>query len=354
MDTVTKCNLTESNSTIIKVQNNNKDNTCLRLSGSVNGTSTSKNIWGVFNTQKNTGLRMKLAKGDKCKSDPSKNYEITIELTCNENFKPNTTTLNFHQLLQDDLNNQCTFLIEGESKEACPQQYRYIFQSLMHQYRYVVIAVFVPLGIFISLFGARFKNTSIVSISYFAIISIIMALFTRFYPVEDMKTVYIALGVSAIAGVGGSILFVSFIQVFIIGLALFSGYSLGVEVYSKYILYFDWQEDAMYWVFIVVFAILIGVFTYFIFKQIFTIFTTVCGGYFIIKGCAVVFGGMAHVTMIRDLKKFKETEGLKEHYSYFTYLYLAIWVLIIILGSIKQFRTDKKKESHDEKEVPLK
>lgn len=244
-NTVTECNGDDSDSTMIMI--NNLDNTCVRMTGSVNGSDTSKNVWDAYTQDNTTKLRLKLAQGGECLVDPKANYKVTIELTCNEELKPNITTLDFTKLLEGE---QCSYLIEGESKEACPQMYRYIYQSLADKYRIPLAIVFTILGVFLSLVGDKMPKATIISTSFISINLLIISFMFSSNMTHELTIVYITLFLNAIGGIFAGFMLTNLINTYLFLIALYRGYVFGSNLYSLLcrINYFNLSNRGeMYW-----------------------------------------------------------------------------------------------------------
>ena len=328
------------------------EGTCYKLAGSIDGENEGedkKNINSITIEDKNnnTSFLLELAKGDKCKKDPTKNYKIKYLIHCNKELElKSEIKLDFSKFNP----NECENTFEFEAKEACPIVNFYGVYLFFDKHYIWVGAIVIVIGIFLCFFGRRVEQaTKLIVCALFVPLILIMIVY-GFFTVDNSWAPYVILGVGLAAGIGLGILFIIFEKFFgaILGAGL--GYIIAVAIYNTCLQYVKLNATLVYYLTIAGGIILFAILGYCLYKTLLVIGTAIIGGYLIVRGISLYAGGFPNESTVVDLLMKKEYEELVEFNTPIVYAYLGGFVLLAILGSWVQFKLFGKKEEKPEEE----
>jgi len=226
-----------------------------------------------------TILEIALPEGEKCKSDPSKNYQIIYEIICDQN--ANSTRIDSKiPFNSDSCINKVTFF----SNAGCPKMNIYSIFNLLIDNNYVFGIVLMSLGIFFCFLGNYFFFP--LSLMAGVIFVSFLALFLIFSNINVSLTnllFWLIILLVIIFGLIFGYFLTNYETIVDIIIGGASGYSIGVILYNFILNRINSNPKVVFWVTIST-SIALKIFLVFFFKNFVIISgTSFIGSYGIIR-----------------------------------------------------------------------
>lgn len=325
----------------------------IKASGSIDGEKKNKNEWDKLNDDEEPGLIIKLAHGEKCKDE--KYHQTYLKIYCDadiddKDFLDSVDLSEFY-----DKNYECKHYITARSIYGCALNDWYLLKRLMNKYKYLFGLGLILIGVFLCMWGNKYKVPTIMlvmGIAFSYIISIIVLNFMSSL-IDTEKKLGILLGVGFLIGTFVGYLIKAKITVFTIMLGISMGYSVAEIIYQFIQGFIEWNPTYLYYATIVVCCIGGIVVGYYLVKTVMILGTSIVGGYIVMRGATVIFGNYIDEDQFVDLVKNGEYEQIRDMKNGWVYAYLGLWVVMIVFGFYYQCIGHKKKESNS-KEIEKK
>ena len=323
---------------------NNQTSKFISVAGSVEGDGDNKNDWNTLNGEEGLYIELSHPKEKECR-DGKYYHKTTLEIVCDpdiedKDFLDNITLADFDK-------DSCEHTIRGYSIYGCPLNDWYLLKRLMNNYKFLFGIGFFLIGLFLCMFGNKFKTPTIIllmGLIFCYVISIIFLNFLSFLIKTQEHLLYL-LGAGFL--IGGFIGFVlrAKLTLFTILLGISMGYSFAEIVYQFVQGFIEWNPQYLYYATIGVCCIA-GIFVGFLLvKTVFILGTSLLGGYVGMRGVSVIFGNYMDEGIFADLIKNGEYEQLKEIRSGWTYAYLGLWLVLTLFGVYYQCIGYKKEKA---------
>ena len=316
----------------------NKASSCVynketRLSGNINGEDNNKNKIEV--EDKNVFLY--LAAGDKCKSDPKKNYKIDVKLTCsNETFK--IYDKNF------DPDTQCNLNFKAYTKHACGNEK---YGNNFVEIRIMLGIVLIILGLLIGILGYREIRIGLFIVCIVGMGSLGIVIFS-FFESFTIKVVHIVVeSILIICGICISVFFLKkdkkfYARVYMLIIGGLCGYPIGLLIYNLLFAFINTSYQQLIHTIIIVAFIVIGVFLGIFFPKYTCILgSSIIGSYLIMRGISCFL--YEKVEFIEEFKLYDlahsgNYEKISEMILGLFLIYPALLVVFIIILIIVQIK----------------
>lgn len=336
----------KNNIVIWEKNTTNETKEIIKAAGSIEGEKNSKNEWDELNDdEENSGLLIKLTRGEKCKGD--KYHQTYFKIYCD----PDAEDDEFEESIDveefSDIDYPCKHYIKVKSIYGCALNDWYLLRRIMKEKKILFFLGFLAIGLFLCLWGKKFKTPTILItlgiICCYAVTIIVL----NFVPslIKTEKSLWILLGIGFLIGVVIGYLIKAKVKAFTITLGISMGYSIAEFVYQFLQGFIEWNPQYLYYGTIgvcCVAGILVG---FFVVDAIIIIGTSLIGGYIAMRGVSTLFGNYIDEGQFVDLIKNGEYEQLKELRSGWVYAYLGIWIILTIFGIYYQCIGHKKDSS---------
>jgi len=325
---------------------------CDRLAGSAQNV----NKWTLEKAGTDDNVKkivISLNQGDMCRADPTKNYTVTMSLTCDPNGEKKAITWDPKLVASFDPE-KCDNTLSATTVEACPQIDFYVLATFMEQYKWLIGSVMILIGLFELFFGVKLVTFTTFIISTIAVVSVVFIFFFQFIIPKgsNPNIVWVVLGISSVLGLVLGYFLSKMYKVFIGLFGGFIGYLLGTLLYTFALSRIDWNPTALYWI-IVCTLILVGLLlSYFLSDFIMITCTSFIGGYLLVRGISLFAGGFPDEQLIQDYMSKGEYDQLNKMLNWAAYLYFSAWIVLWIIGIIVQSKLNKeKKKDVDEDKI---
>ena len=331
-NTNTKINETDSQSTILW----EKNDTLIRISGSIDGDSKSKNKWNEQEDETGNYLMISLTTGDKCNTTNHKTY---IKMYCSEekDFFKDIKFSGFDE-------NSCTHTIISNSVYGCALTDTYLLKKIMHEYWYIFGFGLIIIGVYLCFYGHKvvwFTAILTLGLVFCFIISII---FLNLFPslITTELSLWILLGVGFVFGAIIGCCIKAKVSLVVAFLGACMGYCTAIFVYQIIQSFIEWNPQILYYIVVIAFIIIGIIVGYFLYNSFLIIGTCILGGYLAMRGVVAIFGEYIDEGEFVDLIKSGEVEQMKEIRNGWTFAYLGLWLVLLVGGLICQCKIYRK------------
>ena len=332
-NTNTKINNEDSQSTFLW----EKNNSLIRISGSIDGDSETNNKWSEQEDEDGNFIKITFTQGEKCSN--SSHHKTIVKIYCNEekDFFKNIAFSGFDE-------NSCTHTISSKSIYGCALTDIYLLKKILHQYWYIFGLGLIIIGAYLCFYGHKIVWLTAILILGLVFCFIISIIFLHLLPslITTEASLWILLGVGFTFGaiIGCLIKTKTKILVAVIGAGM--GYSVALFVYQIIQSFIEWNPQVLYY--IVVIACIIGgiILGFFLYNSFLIIGTCIFGGYLAMRGVIAIFGEYMDEGEFVDLIKSGEIEQMKEIRNGWTYAYLGLWLVLMVGGLFCQCKMYKK------------
>ena len=317
----------------------------IRASGSIDGENKDKNEWDELNEDEGPGLIITLAHGEKCTKD--KYHKTYLKIYCDaeiddDDFLDSVDLSDFYIK-----GNDCKHYISARSIYGCALNDWYLLKRLMDRYKYLFGLGFILIGVFLCMWGNKFKVPTIMLVMGLIFCYVVSIIVLNFLPslIDTEKKLFYLLGAGFLLGTFVGYLIKAKITIFTIMLGISMGYSVAEVIYQFVQGFIEWNPTYLYYATIVVCCVVGIVIGYYLIKTVMILGTSIVGGYIVMRGAAVIFGNYIDEDQFVDLIKSGEYEQIRDMKNGWVYAYLGLWLVMIIFGFYYQCIGHKKKEA---------
>ena len=320
------------------------------FAGSIDGDDKKKNEWLEMTEDEDdgkTGIKIRLAEGDKCSSD--RNHLTILKIYCDENYSKNEEfekSLNYSEFNPDG----CTHYITARSIYGCALNDWYLLRKMMKEHNYIFATVLILLGLFFALFGKKFEVWTIVLVFGIVVCYFVTVIILSFIPslIQTEQNLWILLAVGFIAGAIIGFILRKKLTLLAVLVGATAGYSVAEFVYQFISGFITANPTVLYWVVFGICVLLGGLAGYWAVQAVIIIGTSVIGGYIAMRGLTTIFDNYMELAEFSDLAKNGEYEQLKDIRNGWVYAYLGFWLVVSVFGIYYQCRRHKKSNSGNE------
>ena len=310
-NTKTKINGTDSQSTVLW----NKNDSLIRISGSIDGDSDTKNKWSEQEDESGNYLMISFAKGEKCSNSSYHKTFIKIYCSDEKDFFKDIKFSGFDE-------NSCTHTISSHSVYGCALTDIYLLKKILHEYWYIFGIGLIIIGVYLCFYGHKVVWLTAILVSGLVFCFIISIIFLNLLPslITTETSLWILLGVGFVFGALMGCLIKSKVKLIVALIGAGMGYCIALLVYQ-------------------IIGIIIG---FFLYNSFLIIGTCILGGYLAMRGVIAIFGEYMDEGEFVDLIKNGEIEQMKEIRNGWTYAYLGLWLVLLVGGLFCQCKMYKK------------
>lgn len=337
-NTITKYNNSASESTALY---EDTPGHLVKISGSIEGEGEIKNVWNELIEDDETGVIIHLVDGEECVE--GQRHLTDLKIYCDPEVLEDDFlgTVN----LTDFNGGECEHIIAARSFYGCKLNSLYLLKRLFGAYKYPIAVLFIIVGIFLCLFGARYITITVMVTCSFIGSYLLTVLILSFYPdmVNTESRVWLFIGGGLLLGLVAGWYLKGEVRGYVVLLGGVLGYSSATFVYQIVQDYITWDPEMLYYITLGVCCmagLLLGMCMY---KVILTFGTALFGGYVAMRGASFIFGNYLDEQQVMDLIKNKEWEQLKQIRGNYVYAYLGSWALMTVVGTFIQCRYANKK-----------
>ena len=333
-NTNTKINNKESQSTFLW----EKNETLIKISGSIEGNSNDKNKWSEQEDENGNYIMISFAKGESCSA--TENHKTYLKIYCNsdeEDFLKNIKFSGFEE-------NSCKHIISTSSIYGCALTDTYLLKKILHKYWFIFATLFIIIGAFLCFFGHKIIWLTAILISGMMSCFVISIIILNLLPslIKTETSLWILLGVGFAIGAIIGILIRAKVKIVVCLLGAAMGYTVALFVYQIIQSFIEWKPQVIYYITIgvcIIIGILLGLWIY---NSILIIGTAILGGYIAMRGFTTIFGEYIDEGQFADLMKSGELEQLEEIRNGWVFAYLGLWLFLVFGGIIYQCKQYKK------------
>ena len=331
-NTNTKINDTDSQSTALW----KKNDSLIRISGSIDGDSDTKNKWSEQEDETGNYLMISLTKGEKCNTSYHKTY-LKIYCSDEKDFFKDIKFSGFDE-------NSCIHTISSNSVYGCALTDTYLLKKILHKYWFIFGLGLIIIGAYLCFYGFKIVWLTAILVLGLVFCFIISIIFLNLFPsiITTEVSLWILLGVGFAFGaiIGCCIRTKVRLIVAILGAGM--GYCTAIFVYQIIQSFIEWNPQILYYI-VVIICIIIGIMLgFFIYNSFLIIGTCIFGGYLAMRGVIAIFGEYMDEGEFVDLIKSGEIEQMKEIRNGWTYAYLGLWLVLMVGGLFCQCKMYKK------------
>lgn len=268
----------------------------------------------------------------------SKNNELQLNVTfiCNETA---TQVENVELFNIESLNNGNVSTINayGQSYYGCPYFTINQFMKFLNNYKALFVVVAVLLGFFVTFYGLKMFNIAIFCIATITTTFICGELFYEFVKFNATSTtLWVVFFVCLVIGLIMGYLAIAFEKAGFFALGAALGVIVGMILYQGILATFlAGHGSAIFYVFCGLLGLIGGLLSFWIYKDIIIIATSVVGSFIIVRGISVYTGNFpSEIDVANGVQGF----------SAYTYAYLAVIAIMSIAGIWVQFKNKKEQD----------
>ena len=332
-NTKTKINDTDSQSTVLW----KKNDSLIRISGSINGDSDTKNKWSEQEDETGNYLMISFTKGEKCSN--SSYHKTFLKIYCSEE-KDFFKDIKFSGF--DD--NSCTHTISSNSIYGCALTDTYLLKKILHEYWFIFGIGLIIIGVYLCFYGYKIVWLTAILVLGLAFCFIISIIFLNLFPslITTETSLWILLGVGFAFGALIGCLIRAKVKLIVAIIGAGMGYCIALFAYQIIQSFIEWNPEILYYI-VVIACIIIGIIIgFFLYNSFLIIGTCILGGYLAMRGVIAIFGEYMDEGEFVDLIKSGEIEQMKEIRNGWTYAYLGLWLVLMVLGLFCQCKMYKK------------
>ena len=223
----------------------------------------------------------------------------------------------------------------------CPKFDLNALWTFLDEYSYIWGVLFIVGGIFLCFFGRKlFKAAIFMVTAIFTVFAILLLFYTTF--LEDTTEAWVGWTVLACSILIGLVAGFFMMKLERIGAALLAGWGgflLGVML-NEMVLYLA-ESQAVFWCVSIGCGIAAAVLSFFFYEHVLINMTAFGGAYMLIRGISFYAGGFPNEFTLAEELKAGDTSAMDNWF----YLYMACIVITAIIGSIVQYKTNKKEDN---------
>jgi len=288
-----------------------------------------------------------MAGGDTCNKNSL--YYTTYSFICNSN--ASTPIVNAAGFSINNCNNTITVT----TSNACPQFDLYGLWNAIVANKYAFGTIILLGGLFLCFLGKKFMKVTEILTGV-----ILVLLITLFFILSNINIAlntwqfWLAVGLSILAGIVAGYFIAQLEWLPPAILAGCVGFILGNVCFNIALKYIQSNPTTVYWVTMsvcIVLCVLLGIYfsTYVIILS-----TSIIGAYGMMRGLAIMIGYFPDERQVYQLMQNGEYDQVKALITWQVYLYMALFIILAILGIVIQIKYWHKEEEEEKKEKEAK
>lgn len=196
-------------------------------------------------------------------------------------------------------------------------------------------------GIFLGFFGRKlFKAAIFMVTTVFVVFGILLLFYTTF--LDDTTEVWVGwtvLACSILIGLVAGFFMMKLERIGAALLAAWGGFLLGMLL-NEMVLYLA-ESQAVFWCVSIGCAVAAGILSFFFYEHVLINMTAFGGAYMLVRGISFYAGGFPNEFTLAKQLQAGDTSAMNNWF----YLYMVCILIVAILGSIVQYKTNKKEET---------
>ena len=330
----------------------------VRLSGSADGEDQNPNkikvsFHGYDDKKGNltTFVEIKLAHGDECLADKSKNYTIVINVTCDYNKEG--IEMEWGEF---DPEKECEVLIPAYSSLACGDLNTYALARFLENNPVIFGIILLALGLYLCAFGYYTLHISSFVIGIIAVPILLLIIFVGIIGFRNSTLILFLLIISLILGFVVGYFLRLYLKIFVLIVGAVVGYFLGTIVYSAVFSFVHFKYSYLiYYAILAISVAFCAVFGYKNKRISVIVGTSIIGAYCVMRACALFLKDVVRYvseTEIFDLMRTGNFEKISEILTKMYFVYPVIFIVMTVVSAAVQFKINKKEdEVEDYKEL---
>ena len=236
----------------------------------------------------------------------------------------------------------CNYQTTLTSKEVCPDFDLNAIWVFLDKYSYVWGALLIVGGIFLGFFGRKLFKAAIFMVSAILVVfGILLIFYTTFLKDSTQNWVgWTVLSCSILIGLVAGFFMMKLERFGAAVLAGWGGFLIGVML-NEMVLYLV-QSQAVFWSVSIGCAVIAGVLSFFIYEHVLINMTSFAGAYMLVRGISLYAGGYPNEFTLAQQLKAGDTSAFTNWF----YLYMVCILIVTVIGSIVQYKTNKPKEKN--------
>lgn len=329
-----------------------KDGKCFQIAGE---NTASNELYLLEDRNKDnkvvkSTIRMVLPKGEVCKNDTSKNYQMSIDLICTDDVSFSVESSSGFDI------SSCDSKLIIKTSAACPKYNIYGLWNTVLSNKFIFGCILILIGLFFCFVGENFlKITQIIAGCSLAMFIFLYLVFNNTEIILGSWVFWVVIGITVVIGglAGYFMSKVSWLPGLIFGILF--GIVLGYIFINIGLNFLTSNLEIFFWVTLCVCIIVGAVLGFFKEEEISIISTAFVGGYGIIRGISIMVGGFPDERQVYELGSKGEWKQMSNLLNGMVFLYLAGVLVFAGLGMYVQFKyfydgSKKKKEGKEGKD----
>lgn len=262
---------------------------------------------------------------------------LKVGLICDKSVKDPITS----ELRYDGGNSACTYTTTLTSKDVCPSFDLNALWDFLEEYDYLWGAMFILGGIFLTFFGRKLWKAAIFMVTTVLVVFAILLLFYTTF-LEDTTEQWVGWTVlvcSILIGLVAGFFMMKTERISAALLAGWGGFLLGFML-NEMVLY-KVESQALFWCISIGCGIVAACLTFCLYEHVLINMTAFGGAYMAVRGVSLYAGGFPNEFTLADQIKAGDTSAFTNWF----YLYMACIVVLAVIGSVVQYKTNKKEDN---------
>jgi hypothetical protein len=255
------------------------------------------------------GLTITMATGEICQADNSRNYTVTYDMECLQN----SQSTEFEVINKNAFSlNTCDNLIKVRTSEACPDINYYIISAFLDKYKLYAGVILIILGLFLIFLGNKFIKLTVLLVAMIASTTLLFIAYFFIFNQATNTSIWIILAAGVILGFILGYCLCKMTRLFILILGGYIGYLVSIFLYNLLLNNIHASPQVIYWINMLVCILVFAFLALWLAKVAIVVATSIIGGYMVIRGVSLYIGGFPSESVIIDLIKNGEWDGLQK------------------------------------------
>ncbi len=243
--------------------------------------------------------------------------------------------------------NTCEIGMKMKSSHAC-----YVFSlgpffRYVSKYFYLFGLGMIVIGLFVGFFGRKLIHPTICMIGTLIFVTIsAWIIFTLAFDRDSSEvTEWIVFGVCCVVGIFVGLLLAWLAKYTAAGLSAYGAVCLGLILYTSFLYKYDNDKQVLFYVFLIVMAIVGGVLGFVLYNHALIISTSIIGSYMFIRGISLYAGGFPNeMLIIEQIKNNQISDFPATFWAYFAGF--VVLTIGMIVTQYKMFNKMDEKDKH--------
>lgn len=268
-------------------------------------------------------------------SNPTNECSLHVGLICDSNM-----TESYATSALKSAGGVCSYQATMTSSEVCASFDLNALWQFLDEYSYIWGVLFIVGGIFLGFFGRKLFRAAIFMVTaIFVVFGILLLFYTTF--LNDTTETWVGWTVlvcSILIGLVAGFFMMKLERVGAALLAAWGGFLIGVML-NEMVLYLA-ESQAVFWCVSIGCAVVAGIMSFFFYEHVLINMTAFGGAYMLVRGISFYAGGFPNEFTLAKQLKAGDSSAMDNWF----YLYMVCILIVAVLGSIVQYKTNKKSE----------